>query len=283
MLTALLNIFLVAAPTADVITSVADSNWCMGPADAQHNAQVRVSACSQSTTRWQRHGYELRVNGKCLDNSNGRSNEGNPGVLWDCNGGANQRWVLQNKQIVLFGGSQCITAKEDSRSSAGVLVLGACSDTAAQQWQWPAAWDHKPAVAKDRDKDKNWLHSSGAYPPSFVTQVQYSQREFVSVQDSIKHCREFCWKNPNCAGFFEQTHLCPNAAANDGLTNPNVSPGEGCYRICGFYDRGDNPLWGRTVAGPVGSVWIKAETFRADGVQTPQSFFDGPFSVSAGP
>ena len=135
MLATLLTACLVAAPSAGPISSVADANWCMGFAAARNN-QVGVQACSKGGQNWTRHGYELRINGRCLDNAGGRTQDGNPLLLWDCHGGPNQRWILQNKHIMLLGGGLCAAAAEDPRTNAGLLVLSSCSDATAQEWSW---------------------------------------------------------------------------------------------------------------------------------------------------
>ena len=104
-----------------------------------------------------------------------------------------------------------------------------------------------------------WHHTPSGRSASFVAGVAYSQQEYLSNRHTLSLCRRACWQNPACLGFFEQTHACPEPAANDLKTNPNETPNHGCYRICGFYDKGDHPLTGRLAAGPEGSVWLKAD------------------------
>jgi hypothetical protein len=99
---------------------------------------------------------------------------------------------------------------------------------------------------------------------SFLSGMNYSQQEYVSDPRWIQTCKDKCSSDDKCYGFFEQTHLCPEPKADDHVSNPNNTPGKGCYRVCGFYDRmaptGDNKLSG----GPTGSVWMKDTSFMKD-------------------
>lgn len=71
--------------------------------------------------------------GRCLDLAGG-ARSGAPLQLWDCHGGGNQRFRLENGQ--LKSGSLCLdVAGADPRRGARVIAY-ACHNGQNQQWTW---------------------------------------------------------------------------------------------------------------------------------------------------
>jgi ricin-type beta-trefoil lectin protein len=67
----------------------------------------------------------------CLDDNNGLSANGNPVDIWQCIGGARQRWTQQNNELQVAG--KCLT--DNTWGGTGTkLVIEACNGQRNQQW-----------------------------------------------------------------------------------------------------------------------------------------------------
>jgi alpha-galactosidase len=70
--------------------------------------------------------------GRCLDTPNGATANGTQPVIWDCNGGANQRWAVSGQALQVLG--KCLEAP--AGAAAGTRVrLWDCNGSAGQQWE----------------------------------------------------------------------------------------------------------------------------------------------------
>jgi len=67
----------------------------------------------------------------CLDDDNGLSVNGNPVDIWQCIGGARQRWTQQNRELVVR--SKCLTDSSEGGSGTP-LVIETCNGAKDQQW-----------------------------------------------------------------------------------------------------------------------------------------------------
>ncbi|MER5640738.1 ricin-type beta-trefoil lectin domain protein [Kitasatospora sp. NPDC002227] len=75
---------------------------------------------------------QLTGNGaKCADDSGSGTADGNPVILYDCTGNANQRWVKAADSTVRTLG-KCLTA--NGSSSGSPVVLSTCTGSSLQQW-----------------------------------------------------------------------------------------------------------------------------------------------------
>ncbi|MFE9453936.1 ricin-type beta-trefoil lectin domain protein [Streptomyces sp. NPDC006739] len=71
--------------------------------------------------------------GRCLDINNNTTANGTQAQLWDCNGGANQRWTYTTgKQLVVYG-NKCLGAGQ-SAGSGTPAAISDCGGQADQQW-----------------------------------------------------------------------------------------------------------------------------------------------------
>ncbi|MFD8498911.1 PHB depolymerase family esterase [Amycolatopsis sp. NPDC059657] len=70
--------------------------------------------------------------GRCLDVPNQSQSNGTQVVLWDCGGGANQRWTTTAAKQLQVYGSKCLAA--DATSPGARAVIGDCGGGTAQQW-----------------------------------------------------------------------------------------------------------------------------------------------------
>jgi hypothetical protein len=67
----------------------------------------------------------------CLDDDNGLSVNGNPVDIWQCIGGARQRWTQQNRELLVR--SKCLT-DSNGGGSGTALVIETCSGAKDQLW-----------------------------------------------------------------------------------------------------------------------------------------------------
>jgi hypothetical protein len=72
----------------------------------------------------------------------------------------------------------------------------------------------------------------------FIQGAAYSQKAYLGNPDWIETCKAECEANEGCHGFFAQTHLCPQPLST-AQTDPHVTAGKGCHRVCGFFDQND--------------------------------------------
>jgi alpha-galactosidase len=69
--------------------------------------------------------------GRCLDVPNGTTTNGTQPVIWDCNGGANQRWTVTGDTIQALG--KCLDAPPNATAGAKVQLWD-CNGGANQRW-----------------------------------------------------------------------------------------------------------------------------------------------------
>jgi hypothetical protein len=74
------------------------------------------------------------IGGKCLDNYGGVQANGNPIVLWSCNGTSAQRWTLPGDGTIRTGGNYCLAVKGAGTVSTTPVWLYACDGGPAQRW-----------------------------------------------------------------------------------------------------------------------------------------------------
>jgi poly(3-hydroxybutyrate) depolymerase len=72
--------------------------------------------------------------GRCLDVPNSSQANGTQAELWDCNGGANQRWTpTSSKQLQVYGG-KCLDAEGAGTSPGTKAIIWDCNGQSNQQW-----------------------------------------------------------------------------------------------------------------------------------------------------
>ncbi|GAA4263299.1 glycoside hydrolase family 27 protein [Dactylosporangium darangshiense] len=70
---------------------------------------------------------------RCLDDPNGSTTNGVQLVIWDCNGGTNQRWTYTaTKQLQVLG--KCLDAYNNQTSAGTKVEIWDCNGQANQQW-----------------------------------------------------------------------------------------------------------------------------------------------------
>jgi alpha-galactosidase len=84
--------------------------------------------------RWTVSGQTLQVLGKCLD-APLNATAGARAQIWDCNGGANQRWTLNSDGTI--AGQQsglCLDVNGNATANGTVVILWTCTGAANQRW-----------------------------------------------------------------------------------------------------------------------------------------------------
>jgi lysophospholipase L1-like esterase len=84
--------------------------------------------------RWTVDGQGLQALGKCLDSPT-NATAGTKVQLWDCHGGANQRWNLNsNGSISNAQSGLCLDVSGNTTTNGGLVVLWTCTGAANQLW-----------------------------------------------------------------------------------------------------------------------------------------------------
>jgi alpha-galactosidase len=71
------------------------------------------------------------ASGRCLDVPNGSTTNGTQPVIWDCNGGTNQRWTFSGQSVQALG--KCLDAPLGATAGAKVQLWD-CNGGTNQQW-----------------------------------------------------------------------------------------------------------------------------------------------------
>jgi hypothetical protein len=84
--------------------------------------------------RWTLNGQTLQSLGKCLDAPWGAT-AGTKVQIWDCNGGANQRWS-QNSNGTIIGAASglCLDVNGNATANGTPVILWTCTGAANQRW-----------------------------------------------------------------------------------------------------------------------------------------------------
>jgi len=73
------------------------------------------------------------ASGRCLDDPNGSTTNGTQMQLWDCHGGANQRWTYTSgRQLTVTG--KCLDASGHGTSNGTAVIIWDCNGQTNQQW-----------------------------------------------------------------------------------------------------------------------------------------------------
>ncbi len=99
------------------------------PATTGLPVAARMPAAAQSWT--------LASDGGCMDITGANYNNGTPIQWYTCWGGANQKWTVQNGQIINHTSGKCLDDPNGSTASGTQLQIWSCSGASNQQWHVP--------------------------------------------------------------------------------------------------------------------------------------------------
>jgi hypothetical protein len=104
------------------------------------DAQGNRSAQSRSIVRRQGGGGQQNVqivggqSGRCIDVPGGTTTNGTQVQLWDCSGGANQRWTYTAGRQLTGNGNKCLDASGAGTTNGTMVIIWDCHGGLNQQW-----------------------------------------------------------------------------------------------------------------------------------------------------
>ncbi|RPK33296.1 Serine protease 1 precursor [Streptomyces sp. ADI93-02] len=115
------------------------NNKCLDVTDYKYVAgnPVQMWTCRQQTNqKWQFYSdSSLRAGGLCLTSAWGSGSNGSPVRLENCDGRAQQKWVLNSREdIVNPSADKCLDVVDVNRDSGARLQLWTCNGEAQQKW-----------------------------------------------------------------------------------------------------------------------------------------------------
>jgi hypothetical protein len=76
--------------------------------------------------------------GRCLDVPGQRQTNGTQLVIWDCNGGSNQRWTQLSNGALQVYGTKCMDVLGHNTAPGGIVAISDCTGGPNQQWRFYA-------------------------------------------------------------------------------------------------------------------------------------------------
>ncbi|MEV4620663.1 RICIN domain-containing protein [Asanoa sp. NPDC049573] len=108
--------------------TVTNGNW---PSGAQ---AVMAAAGPQGSGNTQNVMLVGGASGRCVDLPGAATANGTQAQLWDCNGGANQRWTYTAaKQLTVYG-NKCLDAANQGTVNGTAAIIWDCNGQTNQQW-----------------------------------------------------------------------------------------------------------------------------------------------------
>ena len=84
----------------------------------------------------------------CFDAFSGLGRVGDRIVLWECHGGANQRWTLTAAgELKGTGSGLCVTLNNGATADSTGMAIQTCTGAASQKWAYGSVNGDKPPVA----------------------------------------------------------------------------------------------------------------------------------------
>jgi len=122
--------------TTSTLVSVASGRCLDVPqSNTTNGTQPIIWDCNGGANqRWTVNGQNLQALGKCLDAPT-NATAGSKVQIWDCNGGANQRWNLNtNGTISSAQSGLCLDVKGNATANGTLVILWTCTAAANQRW-----------------------------------------------------------------------------------------------------------------------------------------------------
>jgi alpha-galactosidase len=123
-------------PTTTTFVSAASGRCLDIPqSNTANGTQPIIWDCNGGANqRWTIGGQTLQVLGKCLDAPLGAT-AGVKAQIWDCNGGTNQRWTLNsNGTITGQPSGLCLDVNGNATTNGTLIILWTCTGAANQRW-----------------------------------------------------------------------------------------------------------------------------------------------------
>jgi alpha-galactosidase len=123
-------------PTTTTFVSAASGRCLDIPqSNTANGTQPIIWDCNGGANqRWTIGGQTLQVLGKCLDAPLGAT-AGVKAQIWDCNGGTNQRWTLNSNGTISGQPSGlCLDVNGNATTNGTLIILWTCTGAANQRW-----------------------------------------------------------------------------------------------------------------------------------------------------
>jgi hypothetical protein len=124
------------------ITSGVNSSVCvdLANASATDGNKVQLYTCDNvpAAQSWTlASDGSIQIDGGCMDITGANYNNGTPIQWYTCWGGANQKWEVQNGQIINPTSGKCLDDPNGSTANGTQLQIWSCSGASNQQWHVP--------------------------------------------------------------------------------------------------------------------------------------------------
>ena len=123
-------------PTASSLVSTSSGRCLDVPnSNSANGTQPVIWDCNGGANqRWTFAAGSVQSLGKCLDAPVGAA-AGAKAQLWDCTGGANQQWTLNNDGTIRGGQSGlCLDVDHNLTANGSAVLLWTCTAAANQRW-----------------------------------------------------------------------------------------------------------------------------------------------------
>ncbi|MEV0157318.1 ricin-type beta-trefoil lectin domain protein [Micromonospora sp. NPDC050686] len=108
--------------------TVTNGNWPAG-------AQAVMTAAGPQNGGGQQSGQIVGgQSGRCLEIGGSSTANGTQAQLWDCTGGANQRWTYTAGRQLMVYGTKCLDASGQGTANGTLAIIWDCNGQANQQW-----------------------------------------------------------------------------------------------------------------------------------------------------
>jgi alpha-galactosidase len=125
-----------SSPVGGTLVSAASGRCLDAPNSATANGtQPVIWDCNGgSNQRWTVNGQTIQVLGKCLD-APANATAGTKAQIWDCNGGTNQQWTINTDGTVRGAQSGlCLDVDHNLTANGTLVLLWTCTAAANQRW-----------------------------------------------------------------------------------------------------------------------------------------------------
>ncbi|GIF64009.1 alpha-galactosidase [Asanoa ishikariensis] len=125
----------VPSNTGTLVSAASGKCLDVPQSSGANGTQPIIWDCNGGTNqRWTRDGQTVRALGKCLDAPLNAA-AGSKAQLWDCNGGANQRWTFGSDGTARGEQSGlCLDVDRNLTTNGTVVLLWNCTAAANQRW-----------------------------------------------------------------------------------------------------------------------------------------------------
>jgi alpha-galactosidase len=124
-----------AGSTTTLVSAASGRCLDIPGSNSVNGTQPVIWDCNGGTNqRWTTNGQSIQALGKCLD-APINATAGAKAQIWDCNGGANQQWTINSDGTVR--GSQsglCLDVDHNLTANGTVVLLWTCGAAANQRW-----------------------------------------------------------------------------------------------------------------------------------------------------